>query len=359
MPILHTMKRPFIPKTVQYILLVFAAALLCWLAFRGQDFSKIGEELSKSNWTWIWIAVLLSLIGHIIRAMRWQLLIQANGKKSSLISTLVALMLGYLSNLGIPRLGEFTRCGSLNRLTGISVLGLGGTVVAERAVDILSLLLIVLATILFAGNQIKDFAQVNIFVPFQGFLSEHQMLLYVFLGIGFAGFVVLVLVLRYFLKNNHAILQSKLFQWLGSLWEGLLSALRIKQKGLFLFYTLLIWVLYFSGPLCALLALDMGGDQLLEISLYVFVFGSLARTIPLPGGSAGAYHLIISRLLLIYGFAEYQALGLATLNHLTQTLFQLVFGIVAAIVFVFLLRKAKWLNDAKKEDSSMQDHPIA
>jgi hypothetical protein len=123
----------------------------------------------------------------------------------------------------------------------------------------------------------------------------------------------------------------------------------LKQKGWFFLYTILIWLLYFTGPLCALLALDMGGNAVWEISLYVFVFGSIARTIPIPGGSAGAYHLIISSLLLLYGFSQLESLGLATLNHMTQTLFQLIFGLIAAVVFIFLLRKANWLADKQTE----------
>lgn len=332
------MKSLGIRQWLQYILLVTAAIALTCLAFRGQDFASIRKEVAKSDWFWIWAAIFFSFVGHIIRALRWRLLIQANGETVGLLATIVAMMLGYLSNLAVPRLGEFTRCGSLNRLSGISVLSIGGTVVAERAVDMICLLLIVFATILMAGTEIQAFSSENIIKPLLEMSQATQLLSILILTLGILFAAIIFFWLNRKLKAANA--KTGPILWIRQLWSGLLSAFKLRQKTTFFVYTILIWLLYYTGPLCALLALDMGGNAVFEISLYVFVFGSIARTIPIPGGSAGAYHLIISNLLLIYGFSEVAALGLATLNHITQTLFQFIFGILAAVVFVFMLRNS-------------------
>ena len=142
---------------LQFFLLLALGLLLTVRAFWGVDLRLIWQDIAKANWAWIVLSVMLTLLGHLSRARRWQLLIQSAGHEAGIMACFVAMMTGYLSNLGIPRIGELGRCASLARLSKVPLMALGGTVVAERVVDLLTFGLIVPLTFVFAGDRVLAF----------------------------------------------------------------------------------------------------------------------------------------------------------------------------------------------------------
>ena len=106
--------------------------MLLWLAFRGQNLEQIVYDLKNANYLWVLASVLVSILAHYARALRWNMLIQPLGFKPSNSNTFHAVMVGYLANLAVPRMGEVSRCGVLNRTDKIPLNNLIGTVIVER-----------------------------------------------------------------------------------------------------------------------------------------------------------------------------------------------------------------------------------
>ncbi|HHG83138.1 MAG TPA: flippase-like domain-containing protein [Bacteroidetes bacterium] len=325
-------------RILQFVFFLGLAVFLTWLAFSGQDLDGLWAEISGANWVYLLLGLVVTLLGHWARAVRWRLLLRSAGERVRVVDALVSLLNGYFVNLGVPRLGEITRCGALNRLAGTSVLSAAGSVVAERAVDVFVLLSLVGLFLGFAGSRIQAFFQDNIGVATETLLSEKGGILLGLALIGLFGLVILFLLAKQGKSAGEKGLIAKAGNWAMSLWRGLVSALKLQkgQKWFFLLLTLIIWASYIAAPMLSLLALNLQGDSFWEVSFAVFLFGSLARTVPLPAGSMGAYHFIVAAVMVHYGYSEIQGLSLAALNHGLQTLFYLLAGAGSFAAFVWM-----------------------
>src|SRR5665648_163738 len=138
---------------------------LLWLAFNNVDFTRLAADLKEADYSWLLLSVLFGLFAFISRARRWVLLINPLGFNPSLSNTFYAMMSGYLANLALPRLGEITRCVALGKKEKIPVDQLFGTVVVERTIDFLSLLIIMIILIFMSGDQISLFLKESILIP--------------------------------------------------------------------------------------------------------------------------------------------------------------------------------------------------
>ena len=122
--------------------------VLFWLVYKDQDINRIKSILSNEvNYFWIVVSVFLGLLSHISRSIRWNLIIEPLGHKPRLLNTFLSVMIGYLMNLALPRMGEISKCGVLSRYEKIPFTKLIGTVVLERLIDVLVLLLILLMSV--------------------------------------------------------------------------------------------------------------------------------------------------------------------------------------------------------------------
>lgn len=326
-------------QIIRFVVSLALAIVFAWLAFAGQDIDALLVTLGNTRWGYIGLALVLTLLGHWARAARWKLLLGGAGHQVRTRDSLLSLLNGYFVNLGVPRLGEITRCGVLHRLSGAPVLSIAGTVVAERAVDVLVLLLISVGFFLSAGGELLSQFDALILQPLSTSLTSKANLLLIAALIGLAGLVVLFLMARIRKKEGNSSLVNRLAHWAHHLWQGLVSALRLRQRGAFILMTAVIWVSYFSAPLLSLYALDLAREDVMTVAFAAFLFGSLARTVPLPAGSAGAYHFLVSTVLLIWGYTESEGLSLATLNHGVQTAFYLLAGLISWAVLVGLQRQ--------------------
>ena len=315
---------PFLRKQwVQAVLLLMLGGLIVALMVRKQDMASVWAEMRKADARFLLLAVVLSGIGHVLRAMRWRGLLQGAGYQVRTADAFAALMTGYMVNFAIPRLGELTRCAILLRLGKVPLLNSAGTVIAERAADVLMLGLLAVATIATAGPALSQALQEKAWQPLQETLSERGLVLL----LGAIGFILL-LVIGYLLFKSHPLRSpgSIVAKWQQQGKNGLLGIFRQPSWPAFLLQTFGIWLSYWSGPICTLLALDMMRPEWIGISFAMFTMGSLARTLPLPAGSMGPYHFLVSQVLIAFSFSPTQSLAAATLNHATQTFFFLLAG---------------------------------
>ena len=179
---------------LKYIFLLAIAALLLWLAFRGQDLNLIWQQLLKANYTWVLLSVFASILAHYARALRWKMLIKPLGYSPKNSNMFHSVMIGYLANLAVPRMGEVSRCGVLTRTDKIPLNSLIGTVIIERIIDVLFLLGILLLSILIEYNTIQEFLFTNIINPFLGKFQNASstilMLILVILMMGLAFYLL-------------------------------------------------------------------------------------------------------------------------------------------------------------------------
>src|SRR5688572_4682262 len=132
---------------LQYLLFLGLGIFLLWLTFRKSDLQDIKRNIITADFIYLVPATLMLLVSHFFRAIRWKILMEPLGYKPSLLNTFLAVMVGYWANLAVPRLGEVLKCTVLARYEKVPADKLVGTIVAERAFDVVNLLLMITITI--------------------------------------------------------------------------------------------------------------------------------------------------------------------------------------------------------------------
>lgn len=242
-------------------------------------------------------------------------------------------MSGYLANIALPRLGEFTRAVALGRKESIPVQKIVGTVVIERAIDLFTLLLITSAVILFGPAPFKEFIN-ELLQRIFGNISESisgKSAYFWFFG---SAIVILIPVLIYIFRKK--ISEVKLFRKAGSilreLWDGLKTTWYLKDRGEFLLHTIFLWTNYLLMTWVVLFAIPSTSGLSLGDGLFLLVIGSMAMAAPIQSGF-GAFHWVISRgLNVIFGIDLTDGLVYATLAHESQILLILVAGTISTII---------------------------
>jgi len=324
---------------IKYLLLLFAAGALLLLAFRGMNVNKILNEILRANMLWVAFSGIISIIAFIIRAHRWNLLIEPLGYTPPLKKTTYSLMVGYFANLAFPRLGEVSRCAALSKAEAIPFNKLLGTVIVERIIDVISLLICMLLVAALEFKRFGNFFHETIFNPFvKKFdqLSGSPILLSIIIIV----LIALISVLIYFGRKNKTNGKETAFSKLTKGFiDGLRSVAKLKQPGLFIFHSIFIWVLYYLSVYVALFAFPFTSGLGPGAALFLLVAGGLGMSAPVQGG-IGAYHLLVSQGLVLYGLSQEDGLTFATLLHSLQLILVIIMGI-ASLLLLFSSRKEK------------------
>jgi uncharacterized protein (TIRG00374 family) len=324
---------PRFKSLVRYTLLLGVGAGLLWLSFRGIDLSSTLLEFRSIDYGWLGVSLLVSVIAFISRAHRWNLLIRPMGYRSSLYDTLNAVMVGYLVNLAVPRLGEVTRCGSLNRTSKVPFDILLGTVIVERILDVICLGTCLLLAAWIEHDRLGDFLHQNITMPLQ---SKTEMLsgianyqwIILLVSAAAIGFLTMMYMRRRRLRLPGS---EKLSGLLKGILQGLRSVRTLDRRAAFLFHTVLIWFMYFLMSYTCFKALPATAGLSWQAGLFVLVVGGMGMAAPVQGG-IGAYHLLVSRGLILYGLTLVHGLAFATLMHTSQTLLVILMGGIAMLL---------------------------
>lgn len=295
------MKKPVV-TILQYLFFLGLGILFAWLSLRKIDHKQwldIKDSLTRARHWLIIPAFVLLFIAHGARAMRWKILMEPMGYKPSNFNTFAAVMIGYLVNAGVPRLGEIVRCTLLAKYEKIRADSLIGTVVAERAVDAVCLVIVFLLTLVFQGHIIG----VHIGNAIQGFFTEggHSLIFNLVKWLLIIGGVIFIIsfILRKFAHTN---VIGKVKKTLQGISGGLGSIRKVRHKGWFLFHTCLMWAAYLMGTTIGIYALQETAHLGVGAGLTTLAVGSIGMIIT-PGG-IGAYPLLVSSLMGWYGLDE-------------------------------------------------------
>lgn len=317
------MKRPS-PAFISSLAFFLLGLLALVLTVKDKDFKDIGIQLIEANPFWICMVIAASVFGSLIRSLRWKQLLHTEGHNPPLKTVFASLLFGYMVNLGIPRLGEISRCAAMKKKTGISFNMLLGSVVAERVVDVLSLLLIILITLWAIFYRIESFMKTHVYPVVMPYLTVNVLLM------TFSVALVAILMIYYF---RHPIRQRiSSVKWLSRFKAGILSIFHLPRPGLFMLYTGLIWLMYFFTSYFCFFALPGTAHLGADAGLALVAFGGIARSLPIQAGGFGAFHAVVVEVLFLFAVGESAALAVAILIHGLQFLYNLLFGAASALL---------------------------
>lgn len=322
---------------LKYILpLIFAGGLL-YFSFSQVNLDTLWQSIAGAHYGWIWLSTIPMTLAHVARARRWQLLLAPLHHRPSLVRTTIAVMAGYFANLILPRMGEVTRCGVLQKSDRVPIEQGVGTVLVERVFDLVMLGVITGLAFLLQWQELSNFflsalhAKQNM-TPEQA-SSGAPVVLWI-LG----GGVVFVLGALYFLWDKIVAqpFAQKILHWLTGLWKAVLSVRQMKSPGEFLFQTLVIWGGYFLTLYLSYESLDATAELGPLSALMILVIGSFGMVAPVQGG-LGAYHWIVTAgLVQLYGLSQQDGAAAATLFHAAQTLYTLLVGAACGLIALYL-----------------------
>lgn len=326
---------------IQYLFFFALGAFFAWLSIKNinhERWHQIKNSLAHSRQWLIFPVILLLLLAHYSRSLRWKILMEPLGYIPSNFNVFAAVMVGYLVNAGVPRLGEVIKCTMLARYEKVRADKLIGTIVVERAVDIVCLMIVFVLSMILEGDVIGNYMKEKLVIFFHdnsGRLSSSKIML------ALGGFILL-LAFGYLLlkKFGHIDAVARIKIILRGIWHGLNSIRLIKNKGGFLFHTILIWSLYLASTTLGINALKETAHLGIGGGLTTLVVGSVGMILT-PGG-IGAYPLLVAELIGLYGLdSNTTGTTLGWLLWSAQTIIILITGVVCLALLPAFNKKVK------------------
>lgn len=286
---------------------------------------KVVQDFRSTKVIWLVIICFCFFISNISRSIRWQQLLSPLGYQTRWINSFHCVMLAYFANLGLPRLGEVVRAGSLAKYEKIPFEKVMGTVAVDRIIDFISFVVVFLLALVLQydllWNYIVDHASFN-------FTSLQNRYFLAVMGIG-------MLTGALIWKFWHQLLQHSLMKRIiragVGFMEGLRSLSKVQNKSLLIFHSVNIWAMYFLMTYFCFKAFEATAHLGPLAGLLIFVFGSLGMIIPTPGGM-GSYHALVIAGLVLYGINQNDAFSFAMIIFFTINIFgNVLFGIIALI----------------------------
>ena len=311
--------------------LTLGTAILYWM-YRDFDLQSIRTVLMEEmNWAWMLLSFPFGIMAQMFRGWRWRQTLAPLGEHPRKSVAVHSIFVSYAASLVIPRIGEFTRCGILKHKEGISFSKALGTVVTERAVDTLLMLIYSCCILLIEMSIFGTFFR-KTGTSLDRILNSFSLTGYLVTAV--CGIAALVL-LHFLLK--HLSIYSKVKTTLSGIWEGILSLRHVSNLLLYLFYSVGIWVCYFLHYYLTFFCFPFTSELGVGCALVTFVVANFAVIVPTPNG-AGPWHFAIKTMLILYGVQEQQALYFVLIVHTVQTLLVVALGIWGWAALAFTKR---------------------
>lgn len=326
-------------KTLKQLLwFALGIGLLVWVLY-SIDFSKLFQNLAKIAPSYYIAILLFTTLTHYSRALRWRLMLQSTGHKPSIANTVLATMSAYFVNQGLPRVGEVTRCTVLADTHKIPLQTSIGTVIAERIVDVLCMLVFSGSILLFNYGLLQNFVVTYLYTPVAEKLSQQSPVIYI--GLGILGILIIGLffwLYSYYQKHKAGKLRSIVL----GLIQGLTSVYNIKKPWQFWGHTAFIWTMYFVMTWYWFDVLPSIAMFSFGQVLFIFAVGNFSRSIPIQAGSLPAYIFLVSKALVLLGATQTDADTLVLIIPGIQTAFYIVAGGFCFVLYLLLrIRLAK------------------
>lgn len=324
------------PKTLKNILKFLAflsiGLIMIWLAVKDMtpdQFRDVKNAFLSGNYWLVVPAFIIGIGSHLSRALRWKILISTQGHNPGTLNTFFAVMVGYLVNMGVPRLGEIARCGVLANYEKIPADKLIGTMIAERALDLVCLLIVFLVCLFLQLDVVSGYLSAEVWPKLQTKLANADAVQWlIILAIAAGVFGLVIFLFRKFAASKAAI---KIKAILKGVMAGILSIGKMDRKNLawFIFHTVCIWAQYLAMLYVGFLCLPATRDLGLTAAITVLVLGSVAMIVS-PGG-IGVYPYLVQKTLVLYGIPETTGVAFGWIIWGAQTLLICMLGLLSFI----------------------------
>ena len=314
---------------IKYVLTLGLAGALLYFAFRNIDLEEFWAKTSEVDYSWVILSIGLSAVAYFARAYRWNILMMPLGYPNlSSFRTTLAVLVGYLANLAFPRLGEITRCGMMKRSDEVPVSTSLGTVISERIIDMITLLVLIVIALFMEYDRFIALLE-DVFASL-GDVSGLAWKAGIILGIG--GIAGLIMIFFLYKKVE------KIRLFLDDLVRGLLSLRDVKNVWGFVLSTAVLWIVYYFMSFLIVFSIPETADLPWSAGVMLLVAGGIALAIPVQGG-IGTYHALISSMLVLYAVERTTGVFLATLLHTSQIIAVAIFGGLALIISIFINKR--------------------
>ncbi|WP_368668177.1 YbhN family protein [Flagellimonas sp. S3867] len=287
------------------------------------DRARIVEAIKNANPIWVFLSIFIGVLSHISRAIRWNYLLEPMGYKPKLVNNVLIILTSYFANTLVLRSGEFLRATALNTYEDVPFEKGFGTIVTERIIDVIMLLLIITAALVVQTDVIL------------GILEEN--------GVGLVGSLVLLLVgvlglfiSIHLIKKSTSKFAVRIKTFLKGLLDGVLSIFKMKRRGAFIFHTFFIWACYIAMFWVIKFTVPETTELPLGAFLVAFVAGAFAMAT--TNGGLGLFPIVVTAALSVYGVSKTSGDAYGWIMWTAQTLMVVVFGTISFIILPLLNR---------------------
>ncbi|MDC0008295.1 flippase-like domain-containing protein [bacterium] len=316
----------FLKKLLKIILPIALGVFLLWYLYTSttaEQRTMIWNQIKNANPYWISLSIVIGVTSHVSRAIRWNYLLEPLGFKASILNSSMMIFTTYLANLGVPRSGEILRPTELATYEGVPFEKGFGTIVTERIVDVIMLLLIIFTAVLFQTDLILSF------------LNEAGFGIYAGLGILVLGIIGLLFTIK-LIKKSTSPLAEKVKTFLNNMLAGITSIFKMKHKWAFIFHTLYIWGAYIAMFYVIKFTVPETSEIGLGPLLVAFVGGAIAMTT--TNGGFIAYPAFVSKSLELFGISAVSGNAFGWIMWIAQTIMVIVFGAISFLLLPLLNR---------------------
>ncbi len=284
--------------------------------FTPEQITEIKGYFKNANYTYIVIAAFIAILGNASRAYRWKFSLEHMGYTSSFANNFMAVNIGYLLNMTVPRSGEISRALVVKKYNGIPFDKGFGSIVAERIVDMIVLLFFMLLAVFLQFNVAKAFVLDKI--PLM------KLLLVSIFGIVAFGILLLV----YFYSKSKWVLSLK--EKVSGLKEGLFSLIHMEKKWAYFFHTVFIWFSFIAMFYVTIFVFPETSTLSFGAVVTSFVVGSIA--IAFTNSGFGSYPFLISKILLFYSISETVGNAFGWIVWTSQMLVLVLLGVLSFLL---------------------------
>lgn len=299
--------------------------------------------MNEVNYWWVALSLFAGLLSHISRSLRWKIALEPLGENPKTSNTFITVMASYFMNLLLPRMGEFARCGLLSKYEKIPFTKLLGTVVTERIIDFIMLLVLLLITALVELDNLIAWGNQNpeVITKIKTILQSPFLW-----GILIAGIAVFIIYLLFVDKKGG---KNKILNLLNEFVQGIKSILAMKRYKAYIAHTFFIWLMYFLMLYIYFFSMGFTNHLPAGAALLTFTMTSFSMVAPVQGG-IGAWHFMAAQSLLLYGVPTENGYIFALLAWSCTNLFVLILGAVSLIVLPVINKdyNPKPLTEIKK-----------
>lgn len=291
------------------------------------DKDKMIEAFARADYKWVWISIVLAIFSHMSRAYRWKYTVKPLGYNLGFLNSFFAVMIGYLVNLAVPRLGEVSRCVTVSRVEKIPLEKLIGTVIAERIADLIMLLTFIASVTIIQYDFLSGFLEdiyTSIVDKILGLVPDFIPGYFFAILLGIAAIVGIYMAVRLFKSSSDNKVIVGLKNILKGVTDGVLSIVKMEDKWYFIFHTLFIWAMYVGMFWFSIYALPETSTLSPGAIISGFVLGGIAMVV--TNGGIGAYPIAIQTVFALYAIEETIGGTIGWIMWTAQTILVIVLG---------------------------------